>query len=199
MRVVNKNKLQEVLDYVKTYQAENGLSPSFRQITHNVAGLSLGTAHSYVNILERQGLIKKTNNGNIAIPTRLSKGSTIIAPMIGSVACGPPIFAEQNIEETYQLPVSLFGDQKLYALRAQGDSMKFAGIFHGDTVFYLPCNDADNGEIVVALIDNEATIKRLEKKKGYALLHPENPDFEDIKTDHLVIQGIVKHVIHSFK
>jgi len=198
MRVVNEKKLNEVLEFVQDFQREKGRTPSYREIMHNVSGLGLATAHSYVNILEKRGLLEKTDIGNIAISKLLSIDSTITAPVVGTVACGSPILAEQNIEETYKLPVSLFGRDDLIGLHAKGESMVGVGIFDGDTVFYLPCSDAENGEIVVALIENEATIKRLEKRNGYAILHPENPEFSDIVTTNLVIQGVVKAVVHKF-
>ena len=198
MKVINENLLQSVLDYVKQYQLNKGLSPSYRNIAKNVGMSSLETAHRYVHILESRGQLTMTNIGNISTPLNLSKGKTQIAPLIGTVACGDPINAEQNIEETFQLPTALFGSNKLYGLKAKGNSMTGVGIFDGDTVFYYPCSTAEDGEIVVALIENSATIKRLERKKDYAILHPENPEYKDIITKQLVIQGVVKHVVHSF-
>ena len=197
MKVINESKLQEVLDYVNNYQSKNGLSPSFRNISHNVSGLSLATAHSYVNILEKRGLLQKTEFGKINIPLNLSRGQTTLAPLVGSCACGSPILAIENIEGTFQLPTALFGNGKKMLLHAVGDSMINAGIFDGDLIVANICNDADNGDIVVALIDDSATIKRLYKRNGYYILHPENPNYKDIRVKNVVIQGVVTQTIHN--
>lgn len=198
MKAINETLLQDVLAYVKKFQQEKGISPSYRNIANHLGIASISTAHKYIHTLESRGMLQMTNIGNIQIPLNLSKGKTQVAPLVGTVACGEPINAEQNIEETFQLPTSIFGSEQLIGLRAQGNSMTGVGIYNGDIVFYYPTNDADNGEIIVALIDNSATIKRLEKKKDYAILHPENPDYKDIITKELIIQGVVKHVVHSF-
>ena len=198
MKTYDEKLLNDITDYIKN---ENGRSPSYRGIMHKFNLSSLSIVARYINRLQVMGLIQKNNLGEIDISRRYKSGQTIIAPMVGTVACGSPIYAEQNIEETYSLPVALFGNQKLVGLRAQGESMINVGIFDGDAVFYLPCDDADSGEIVVALIDKEGTIKRYEKNKNCVIFHPENPEYDDIvpKPDQIVkIQGIVKHVVHSF-
>jgi len=198
MRKVNDSVLNNVLSYIKDFQLKEGRSPSFRQITHAFNFKSISSAQRYVRILQERGQIEKTSIGKIAIPCNLQRGQTIVAPLVGSVACGNPILAEQNIESNYQLPTAIFGNSQLYALRAKGDSMINAGIFDGDLIFYRPTNDADDGEIVVALIEDSATVKRLHKKKDYIILHPENTKYKDIITKEATIQGVVKHVIHSF-
>lgn len=198
MRVIDEKKLFDILDFIKEFQKKEGRSPSFRQITNALDLKSLSVAQRYVSILQSRGLLEKNNSGKIITPTNLSKGKTIIAPLVGKIACGTPIFAEENIEETFQLPTAIFGSEKVMLLHASGDSMIGAGIYDGDLVVATICNDAKDGDIVVALIDSEATLKRFYKRNGSVILHPENPKYEDIIPEELVIQGIVKHVIHSY-
>ena len=119
-------------------------------------------------------------------------------PILGRIAAGTPIYAEENIEGTYQLPAAIFGNEKVMLLRACGDSMIGVGINDGDIIVANICETADNGDIVVALIEDSATVKTFYKKKGQIILHPENPNYQDIITNDVVIQGVVKHVIHSF-
>jgi len=198
MKIINENKVIQVLDFIKAFQLKEGRSPSFRQIAKAIGFPSLETAQRYVNVLHQRDLIKKNNLGRIIIPTNLSTGKTIVAPLVGQVACGTPILAEENIEATYQLPSAIFGSEKTMLLHAKGDSMIGAGIYNGDLIVATITNNAVDGEIVVALINDSATVKRLFRKKGYAILHPENPKYKDIITKELTIQGVVKHVIHSF-
>lgn len=198
MKVISEDKVTKVLDFIRQFQKKEGHSPSFRQIAKGCCFPSIATAQKYVNILQKRGMLNKDSFGKIIIPNNLSKGKTIIAPLVGKIACGTPIFAEENIEETFQLPTAIFGSEKVMLLHASGDSMIGAGIFDGDLVVATICNDAKDGDIVVALIDNEATLKRFYRKNGTVILHPENPKYEDIIPKELVIQGIVKHVIHSY-
>lgn len=198
MRSLDENKLLEVLDYIKEFQKENGRSPSFRQIMARCKLVSLSTAQRYVKALEGRELIERESSGCILTPANLSRGSTIQAPLVGTVACGEPILAIENIEETYTLPTSIFGCRDLIGLKAKGNSMIEVGIFNGDTVFYLPCESAEDGDIVVALVDDSATIKRFYKRDEKVILHPENPRFKDIVVNDCKIRGIVKRVIHSF-
>lgn len=156
----------------------------------------LATVYRYVNCLYAKGLIEKDDLGGIDIPRNLCSNQTIIAPLVGNVACGSPILAEENIVGTYRLPVDLFGKSDLRILQAKGDSMIDVGIFDGDWIFYYPCSSAENGEIVVALIDNEATVKRYFKKNNKIILRPENSQYEDIVVDNCIIQGVVKRTIH---
>lgn len=198
MRIINENKVIQVLDFIKDFQLKEGRSPSYRQIAKAVCFPSLATAQKYVNVLNERDLIKRNDFGRITVPTKLTLGKTIVAPLVGEVACGTPILAEENIEGTYQLPSAIFGSEKTMMLRAKGDSMINAGIYDGDLIVATITNSADDGEIIVALINDSATVKRLFRKKDCAILHPENPKYKDIVTKELIIQGVVKHVIHSF-
>lgn len=198
MKVINESKLNQVLDFIKDFQIREGRSPSFRQIAKAVSFPSLETAQRYVKILHDRNLIERDNIGKIVIPTKLEAGKTITASLVGQVACGTPILAEENIEKTVQLPTAIFGNRRSMLLRAKGDSMIGVGINDGDIIVAEICNQADNGQIVVALIDDSATVKTFYKKKDHIILHPENPKYKDIITKDVVIQGIVRHVIHTY-
>ena len=198
MRVADENKVIKVLDFIKDFQKKEGRSPSFRQIAKGCSFPSLATAQKYVAILQSRGMIEKNSLGKINIPRNLSKGKTVIAPLVGTIACGTPILAEENIEETFQLPTAIFGNAKSMLLRASGDSMTGVGINDGDLIVAEICDTADEGDIVVALLEDSATVKTLHKKNGHIYLHPENPKYKDILADNVIIQGIVKHNIHSF-
>lgn len=198
MKIINESKLNQVLDFIKDFQIREGRSPSFRQIAKAVSFPSLETAQRYVKILHDRNLIERDNIGKIVIPTKLEAGKTITASLVGQVACGTPILAEENIEKTVQLPTAIFGNRRSMLLRAKGDSMIGVGINDGDIIVVEICNQADNGQIVVALIDDSATVKTFYKKKEHIILHPENPKYQDIITKDVVIQGIVRHVIHTY-
>lgn len=198
MKVISEDKVIKVLDFIKDFQKKEGRSPSFRQIAKGCSFPSLATAQKYVAILQSRGMIEKNSLGKINIPRNLSKGKTVIAPLVGTIACGTPILAEENIEETFQLPTAIFGNAKSMLLRASGDSMTGVGINDGDLIVAEICDTADEGDIVVALLEDSATVKTLHKKNGHIYLHPENPNYKDILADNVIIQGIVKHNIHSF-
>lgn len=198
MKVLNESKLNQILDFIKSFQVKEGRSPSYRQIAKFVGFPSIATSQRYVKELQTRGLIERNDLGRIITPTRLESGKTIVAPLVGKVACGKPILAEENIEGTYKLPTDIFGSAETMLLHASGDSMIGAGINDGDLIVATITNSAEDGDIVVALINDSATVKRLYKKQDYAVLHAENPKYEDIITKDLIIQGVVKHVIHSY-
>lgn len=161
MKVIDENKVSYVLDFIKSFQVREGRSPSYRQIAHAARFPSLATAQKYVKILQTRGLIERNDLGRIVTPTRLETGNTIVAPLVGQVARGKPILAEENIEGTFALPTQIFGNDKVMLLHAKGDSMIGAGINDGDLIVATITNYADDGEIVVALINDSATVKRL--------------------------------------
>jgi len=197
MKSFDEAKLNQLLEFVKTFQVKEGRSPSIRQVMKAMNFSSTSLAQRYIKKLNERNLIERDSFGKVITPTNLQAGKTIVAPLVGKVACGTPILAQENIEGLFKLPVEIFGTERLMILRAQGDSMTGVGINDGDLIFSTITNDAKNGDIVVALIDDSATVKRLYKKKGYAILHPENPKYEDIKTKDLIIQGVVKYVVRS--
>lgn len=163
MRTLNKNTLERMEEYIKSYSMEKGISPSYRNIMHSLGMSSLNLVQRYVLALEAQGRIKRTNLGNIDTPKKFDKGESSVVPLVGQIACGQPNFAEENIEGSFSLPKGIFGSGKLFMLRAFGDSMIDAGISAGDLLVLRQQDYADEGEIVVALVGENATLKRFYK------------------------------------
>lgn len=198
MRTLNPNTLERVENYITEYQKKNGKSPSYRQIMHGVGMSSLNLVQRYVLALEKQGRIGRTSRGNIALPQRLDTGRSVIVPLVGNIACGQPSFAEENIEASYALPQSLFGDGELYLLHTHGESMVDIGIRPNDLIVIRRQNYADDGQIVVALMDGEATLKRLFHRNGKIVLHPENRQMQDIVVENCEIQGVLVSCIKMY-
>ena len=191
MRTLNQDMLEKVERYITTYQMENGKSPTYRQIMHETGMTTLSSVFRYVNALEKEGRIAKTTQGNIATPQNLRLGGTTMIPLVGAVACGSPSFAVEDIEETYSFPTNLFGSGELFMLRTFGDSMIDIGIRKDDLVVIKKQNYAEDGDIVVALVDGETTLKRFYKDGGKIILHPENKTMKDIVVKECEIQGVL--------
>lgn len=198
MRTLNEETLNRVEEYVKKYQQEYCLSPSYRQIQHALKMSSLNLVQRYVLALERSGRIRRTNLGNIEVPERLKPSEPTYIPLVGQIACGQPTLAEENIEETFAFPKTLFGSGKLFMLRAFGDSMIDAGIRQGDLLVLRQQNSAEDGEIVVALVDGKNTLKRFYKRGNKLVLHPENKTMKDIIVDECEIQGVLVSCIKMY-
>ena len=198
MRTLNTVTLERMETFINEYQREHGLSPSYRQIMHGIGMTSLNLVQRYVLALERQGKIKRTNLGNIKIPDALDVGKTTPAPLVGQIACGQPNFAVEDIEGSFALPQAIFGKGELFMLHAFGDSMIEAGIDDGDLLVLRKSNTADDGEIVVAMIEGETTLKRLFHKGKNIVLHPENHTLKDIIVRKCEIQGILVSCIKMF-
>jgi len=197
MKTLDKNKLLEVMQFINKYQAMNGRSPSYRTIMKELNFSGFAIVQRYLNNLESNGLISKTDIGGIAIPENLKLDSTTKAPVVGEIACGDPIEAIQNIDAVVDLPEYLFGKGDFRVYKAKGDSMINLGIHNGDWIVAKPSDTAKDGDVVIAIVENSATVKRFYKKTNKIILHPENPDYKDIVTDNCIIQGIVKKVIHD--
>lgn len=196
MKVYNEKLLETMLDYIKTYQVRNGSSPSYRNIMEKLNLSSLSMVKRYLDILFARGEISKDKFGGIEISSKLDSGDTIIAPIVGTVTCGKPIYAQENIEGTCQLPSAIFGRGEHFLLHAEGDSMEGVGIKSGDILVVRKTESAENGQIVVALIEEEATVKTFYRKKDYIILHPENERYQNIIAKNVKILGIVEHYIH---
>ena len=132
MRTLNQSTLEREEAFIKEYQKENGLSPSYRAIMHEVGMSSSNLVQRYVLELEKKGKIKRTNLGNIATPRKLKPSKMTSTPLVGQIACGQPFFAVEDIEGTYMLPRDIFGNGELFLLRAFGNSMIEIGIEEGD-------------------------------------------------------------------
>lgn len=185
-------------EYIKSYSMEKGISPSYRNIMHSLGMSSLNLVQRYVLALEAQGRIKRTNLGNIDTPKKFDKGESSVVPLVGQIACGQPNFAEENIEGSFSLPKGIFGSGKLFMLRAFGDSMIDAGISAGDLLVLRQQDYADEGEIVVALVGENATLKRFYKRGHKIILHPENKALQDIIVDDCQIQGVLVSCIKMY-
>lgn len=198
MRILNETTLLEVKDFNIEYQKQYGRTPSFRTIMNELNLGSLATVRRYVMALEQRGELERSKYGNIVPLPQLQNGGIILAPLIGQVACGQPNLTYEDYEETYALPKSIFGGGELFLLRAFGESMIEAGIDENDLLVIRKQNFADDGEIVVAMVDGETTLKRLYKKKGKIVLHPENKKMKDIIVDHCEIQGVLASCIKMY-
>ena len=198
MRTLNEETLRRMEEYIRERQLKDGLSPSYRRIMHALGMSSLNLVQRYVLALENQGRIRRTRLGSIALPKRLDAGKNKITPLVGDIACGQPSFAEENIEASYALPEAIFGQGELFMLHTHGDSMIDAGIREGDLIVVRKQNTADDGQIVVALMDGEATLKRLFHRNGKIVLHPENRQMQDIVVENCEIQGVLVSCIKMY-
>lgn len=196
MRKRNVELMNCIIEFAEQYYLENSSSPSVRTIADRF-GIGVSTAYRYLLEMDERGLItydgKRISNDRIE---KLNSNSGVIrAAVVGSIACGIPNLAEENVEEYVSLPRSMFGDGEFFILRANGESMIDAGIETGDLVVIRKQACAEDGQIVVALVEDEATLKRLYRDKGKVILHPENRAMDDIIVDDCIIQGVAVKVI----
>ncbi|WP_373898431.1 transcriptional repressor LexA [Haloimpatiens sp. FM7315] len=191
MRVSNKQ--QEIYEYLKRSLLERGYPPSVREICEAVGLKSTSTVHSHLSNLEKKGLIKRDPTKPRAIEimeNSILKREMVSIPIIGKVTAGLPILAVENVEDYFSLPISFVKSNKdLFILRVQGESMIDAGILNQDFAIIEKVSTAENGEIVVALIDKEATIKRFFKEDGHIRLQPENKTMEPIIVSSCTVIG----------
>ena len=193
-----EGKLERVYRFVEHYIAENGFPPSVREICEQIGIKSTATAYSYLNRLKDMGRIDKTDSKKRAL-SLTDKTALKRIPLVGTVTAGTPILAVENLEGYYPLLPDFPGsDEDYFMLRVFGDSMIVAGIYDGDKIIVKRQNTADNGEIVVALIEDSATVKRFFKRENKIILHPENSALSDIILNDVVILGIVEGLIRKF-
>ena len=197
MRHKNEEYFALLENFINEYTIENGRSPSNRDMASGT-GLSTATVSRYLQYMREQGMLDYDGQRNIrTLRQQKMSGTMVEVPILGTIACVIPNLAEENIEENVQLPVSVFGKGNFYLLHANGESMLDAGIEDGDLVLVRKQNYADEGQIVVALIDDEATLKRYfpEPQKHRVRLHPENKTMEDIYVENCIIQGVAVKVL----
>ncbi|MEG1646886.1 MAG: transcriptional repressor LexA [Clostridia bacterium] len=200
------DKLTDLLLFLKDYIAEKGFPPSVREICVAQNIKSTASVHYYLNKLEDKNLIRRSFSKNRAIEivnpysSQKSKQNIKEVPLVGKIACGLPITAIENIEDVYSLPSELFcTNGELFMLNASGESMINVGIFDKDLVVIKKQNEANNGEIVAVLInDEEATLKTYYLERNYVRLSPENDTMEDIIVPNCKILGVAVGVIHRF-
>ena len=203
---------QEIYDFIKSYQREKGYPPSVREMASAVGLSSPSTVHAHLASLEEHGLIRRDKTKPRALELFNEDGSavklanveenpsrgTVTLPLVGRVAAGMPILAEQNVEDTFTLPAEIATDSSSFVLEVHGDSMINAGIFNGDYIVVREQHSAMNGEIVVAMIDGSATVKTFYKERGRVRLQPENDAMEPIYAENPTILGKVVALMRRF-
>lgn len=203
-----------IYEFICSYTTEHGYPPSVREIGAAVGLASPSTVHMHLKALEEKGYIRRDSKKprtievvdqesaphaeeKLAPVTEDMAHNAITLPLVGRVAAGQPILAEQNVEEMVTLPTSIVGDSSSFVLRVHGESMVNAGIFDGDYLVVREEHDAHNGEIVVALIDDSATVKTFYREKDRVRLQPENDAMEPIYADNPLILGKVTALVRS--
>ncbi len=196
------DRQQRILDAIRAFTSERGYPPSVREIGERVGLSSSSTVQSHLKTLERRGLLKRDPTKPRALVasdyTPHSNGahsSVAHVPIVGKVAAGVPITAVENVEDTFALPAGFVRDPGAFILKVSGDSMVEAAILDGDLVVVKPTPDAKNGEIVVAMLDGEATVKRFYREPSRIRLQPENRSMTPIYADDVTIVGRVEAVI----
>ena len=194
---------QEIFEFIKRYAAKYGYPPTVREIGKAVGLASSSTVHAHLANLERYGLLKRNPAKPRALELLFDKAKQVIAPsglpLVGQVAAGQPILAEENIEEYVQVPVLAGGAEGEYVLRVSGDSMRDAGILEGDFVVVRPQETAQDGDIVVALVGEEATVKRFFREPDHIRLQPENSDMDPIRSSDVRVLGQVVGVFRKIR
>ena len=203
---------QEILDFLRSFTADSGYPPSVREIGEAVGLSSSSTVHSHLSALESKGFIRRDASSAraLVIVDQITIDETnsltdepdpyrnvIALPLVGRVAAGEPILAEQNIEDTFTLPTQLVGDSSSFLLSVRGESMIDAGIFDGDYVVVREQRTADNGDIVVAMIEDNATVKTFYREPDRIRLQPENASMDPIYTKEATILGKVVALLRT--
>lgn len=200
---------QQIYDFIRSYQTEKGYPPSVREMAAAVGLSSPSTVHAHLSALEAHGLIKRDktkpralevfeqegnpdNNLDISQASPVPEMRGVVSlPLVGRVAAGMPILAEQNIEDTFTIPTEIASDSSSFILEVHGNSMINVGIYNGDYIIVREQPSAMNGDIVVAMIDGSATVKTFYKERGRVRLQPENDAMEPIFADNPTILGKV--------
>lgn len=193
---------QEVYDYIKVRILEDGYPPTIREICRGLGFKSTSTAHGHLSKLEEYGYIKRDGSKNRAISLTEDlqpQAETLSIPLVGRVQAGSPILAVENIEDYLPVSPGFVGAGNHFFLEVQGESMKDVGIFDGDYVLVKESPEASNGEMVVALLGEETTVKTFYKEKDHIRLEAENPDFEPILSQDVSILGTVKAVMRFLR
>ena len=197
-------KQQDILDYIKEEILKKGYPPAVREICEAVQLKSTSSVHSHLETLEKNGYIRRDPTKPRAIEIcddnfQMVRTEMVSLPVIGRVAAGEPILAEENIESYFPVPAEMVPSGESFVLKVKGDSMINAGIYSGDQIFVHSCNTAVNGDTVVALIDDSATVKTFYKENGHIRLQPENDSMDPIIVDDCQILGKVFGVFRLLK
>ena len=197
-------KQQEILDYIKDEILSKGYPPAVREICEAVNLKSTSSVHSHLETLEKNGYIRRDPTKPRAIEIcddsfQMVRTEMVSMPVIGQVAAGQPILAQQNIDSYFPVPADRVPKGESFILNVKGDSMINAGILNGDQILVNVCNTANNGDIVVALIDDSATVKTFYKENGHIRLQPENDTMEPIIVEDCQILGKVFGILRFFR
>ncbi len=196
-------KQTEILDYIKEMTLQRGYPPTVREICDKVHLKSTSSVHAHLETLEKAGYIRKDPTKPRAIEIcddsfNMIRKEMVSLPVIGQVAAGLPILAEENIDSYIPIPADMCPKGDSFILNVKGNSMINAGILNGDKIFVHSCNTAKNGDKVVALIDDSATVKTYYKEKGHIRLQPENDEMDPIIVDDCTILGTVFGVLRMY-
>ena len=197
-------KQQEILDYIKSQILERGFPPAVRDICEAVHLKSTSSVHSHLETLQKNGYIKRDPTKPRAIEIldesfNFNRREMVNVPIIGRVAAGEPLLAQQNIENYFPIPAEMMPNKQTFLLQVQGESMINAGILNGDYILVQQQQTADNGDKVVALIDDGATVKTFYREEGIIRLQPENDFMDPIIVKDCTILGKVIGVFRFFK
>ncbi|MGN0415856.1 MAG: transcriptional repressor LexA [Agathobacter sp.] len=198
------DKQREILEYIKSEILNRGYPPTVRDICEAVHLKSTSSVHSHLESLEKNGYIRRDPTKPRAIEIvddnfNLTRREVVNVPMVGRVAAGQPILAVENIDAYFPIPSEFMPNEESFMLKVQGESMINAGIFDGDHILVEKCNTAHNGEMVVALVDDSATVKTFYKEKGHIRLQPENDTMDPIIVPDCKILGKVFGVFRFFR
>ncbi len=197
------NKQREILEYIKEEILKRGYPPAVREICEAVNLKSTSSVHSHLETLEKNGYIRRDPTKPRAIEImddsfQMVRHEMASIPIVGQVAAGQPILAQENIEGYFPIPAEIVPNAETFVLNVKGDSMINVGILNGDQIFVERCNTARNGDTVVALVDDSATVKTFYKENGHYRLQPENDTMEPIIVDHVDILGKVFGVFRLY-
>ena len=210
MRNLDEN-LKKLMDYIVDFNNRNGYMPSIREMAKEIGIKSTSTINYYINILEQKNLLKRNPEKNRARAFEIVKETPKFVryneycpeitniPLVGTITAGEPILAVENIESQFGFPDDMFGSGDLFMLNVTGESMINAGIYNNDIIIVHKQSYAENGEIVAALIDDCATVKRFFKEKDRIRLQPENPTMNPIYCDNCIILGKVVGLVRKMR
>ena len=198
MRSKSQELMDEILKFAEEYYLDNGHSPATSAIAAEL-NISRATAYRYLVEMNDRGMVEYDGQEIHTAVTRKLNNEINRTAIVGSILCGSPQYEEENIEEYISLPTAIFGKGDFFILRASGQSMIEAGIDDGDLVVVRKQNFADEGDIIVALVDNQNTLKRFyrDEENKKVILHPENKRMKDIVVDGCYIQGVACHIIKA--
>lgn len=195
---------QQVLHFIQDFTEENVFPPSVREIAENFS-ISIKAVQDHIAALRKKGYLsqasKRSRSLKVLKETRpeVQKSTFVAVPLIGTIAAGKPLFCDENYEDTLHISKDMVKDDGQYfALHVRGASMKDAGILDGDIAIIRQCNSAQDGEIVVALIDDSVTLKRFFKEATRIRLQPENPDFNPIFSSEVQILGVLSNILRTY-